>query len=1178
MLERYLSVADAGYTHMIHLMIVDERVQRVRLRRYEELSRRGRPACMSESTYQLLLAGLPAEWRAVLEDASALLAERLQRGAPCSLGDLANAFSLPKGTWVRLPDATIARVGAAGDVEGQAWTVSPTGRLVQTGKKVGVEARQGMEEAFVWSAVWRAHSDADEEQQERRKQRGLQVKAVPELVYGGLVVQPTLLNGGAGHVVGSVNAGQWALLYRKTDRLRPAVPFAAADVAHLYSMQLAHAHEVPRALALGHASETSTSWVDMLDHPEVKPEGVRLTAFGALCEPCLPRWTRECHWRVLVDAWPIGNGRCGKKGESRELCEICFRMGRGEGMSREEMLTSFRETTRHVRLECPYAMAVVDTAARAVALAVGAPPNARQALAAEYLREMGAAMVTGHRGKAGGARGPFAVMVAELSRVLMERQQHNAAGALLDCDAANAYQRLHAAFEEVLQQSWREAQEREGSLLMWMSAIPEEDTPTERWRKEWKGFFKETGRGMALALPPTRAEVAGAEDAIAVRSQRVLAGVSVQGARITLRLRVASVLAEASIGPLSAPATVLTAAAERSKAALPLPPAELLRRGAGVLTVYVDGSGESKGGWGVVVVSGGRGGQDRDATEIAEHYGPLVLDPTAAPFLGVEKASNNTAELTALCEGLAYLAEVDGTTTPAIVRPDSEYARDLALGLSKPRTNVALARRVRNLWQAEEARRGGQLWALHVKGHSGHVWNERADRAAARGAAGYVRGVGARWSSWPPLSARVLRAHEIGEAQRVLRAKHAFGVLAVPVPVHGETVPVARLLARLARVERRLEEGVQSPRVAWALRRARAAYQLLSDAQKQRDVARRLVREGLQPETSTTECKVNVAALRRYVQHAGPEADAIKYDKRGKPRGTLRELARKFVDGMGARETVRLAYRHALLGAELVAAGFVCASREYVYGSALDPFRLPKEIRAFALARRGRDMDDSASYPRACLDVFRAGRAESLQYLGSRDDREAILAGIGLYYFGSGVPAKVRRERAKQLFNALDNDGTVWGWRRRFGVPDGSAPLAGACVRLGNGQMFSLRAYEQSRADLTEEFEELMPGMTTFVNDWRAARGDPPKAVTAKSYFLQEAEGLSRRAKVEWARVSGGRRGRDVPVTNLDGKYVAPAECMRYRSLSVGNSSVYAYNTRIPAAKSLYAKNVFPTW
>ena len=44
------------------------------------------------------------------------------------------------------------------------------------------------------------------------------------------------------------------------------------------------------------------------------------------------------------------------------------------------MLTSFRETTRHVRLDCPYAMVVVDTLARAVALAVGKPPDARGAV------------------------------------------------------------------------------------------------------------------------------------------------------------------------------------------------------------------------------------------------------------------------------------------------------------------------------------------------------------------------------------------------------------------------------------------------------------------------------------------------------------------------------------------------------------------------------------------------------------------------------------------------------------------------------------------------------------------------------------------------------------------------------------------------------------------------------
>ena len=58
-----------------------------------------------------------------------------------------------------------------------------------------------------------------------------------------------------------------------------------------------------------------------------------------------------------------------------------------------------------------------------------------------------------------------------------------------------------------------------------------------------------------------------------------------------------------------------------------------------------------------------------------------------------EKASNNTAELTALAEGLAYLREEEGTTGPAIVRPDSEYAMDIALGLSKPKKNASLALR-----------------------------------------------------------------------------------------------------------------------------------------------------------------------------------------------------------------------------------------------------------------------------------------------------------------------------------------------------------------------------------------------------------------------------------------------------------------------------------------------------
>ena len=58
-----------------------------------------------------------------------------------------------------------------------------------------------------------------------------------------------------------------------------------------------------------------------------------------------------------------------------------------------------------------------------------------------------------------------------------------------------------------------------------------------------------------------------------------------------------------------------------------------------------------------------------------------------------------------------------------------------------------------------------------------------------------------------------------------------------------------------------------------------------------------------------------------------------------------------------------------------------------------------------------------------------------------------------------------------------------------------------------------------------------MPGMQQFVADWLRAH-EPDKwhkrALTAKSYLLQEAEGISRRAKLAWA----ARRG-DVRVANL---------------------------------------------
>ena len=153
-------------------------------------------------------------------------------------------------------------------------------------------------------------------------------------------------------------------------------------------------------------------------------------------------------------------------------------------------------------------------------------------------------------------------------------------------------------------------------------------------------------------------------------------------------------------------------------------------------------------------------------------------------------------------------------------------------------------------------------------------------------------------------------------------------MLAIPVPIHGEAVPRARVAARLARIERRINSRSDS-RAQDALSRARAACRLLSDETRQRAETDRLISAGLQPVTTVLECPINVNGLQQYVEQTGPEADVVHIDKQGMPQGTLREIAQRFLARAG--DTVTLRYRHSLLGAELVAAGFVVASREYTY-------------------------------------------------------------------------------------------------------------------------------------------------------------------------------------------------------------------------------------------------------
>ena len=1142
-LGRYLRVAEAGYTHMADLVVVDVERVRVRLRRYNELARRGQPACMSEERYRSLVSGLPPVWLDALERASELLAERLHAGLASSLQDLAEAESLPEGVWVRRRSTgEVCQVGLHGymGTAGSRGVVSPAGRLVpslEAGDRPDDWPRDDVEQVVVWEASHHAHNDADEEEAGRRARRGERVgtKDVVELLCAGALGEG-LFDGG--FRPGASDLSRWALAFTPTDRLRPAVPMASVDVSHLYALQSARAYSPHRTAAESlDPSPTSTTWVDTLEHPTKPVRAVRLATYRVMCEPCWPRLTRELHWRVWSDALPMGNDRCQKQ-VWNQLCTICGALGHGEGLGRDDQLLAFRETARHIRLECPYAMAVIDPVARAIARAVGWDTQvAGRQLAVSLLREVGAAMVTGYRGIEE-TQGPFSVVVGELSRVLVERQRRNARdGGAIDCNAGTAYTRWAQAVDAVVRHSWREAQAAEAALPLWMEEIPEEDTPTQKWLKKWGGFVREDVRGFALAAPMQLADVPGASAAMPPGETRVVGWVGTDGLRVMLRLTVATRLpSSVKMGALATPEKVLVGSAGGQPQAkqAPVPPVQILR--SGVPAVYVDGSGAGEGGWGVIAVSGSRGGADRSAELVAEHYGPVVVDATAPPCLGATRVTNNTAELTAFGEGLIYLRDVEGSTGPAIIRPDSCYASDLAQGLSVPHTNVALARRVRELWLAESARRGGQLWSVWVKGHSCHRWNDRADAAADHGAEGRVCGVGQRWSAWPPLSPPQTRAHRVDEATRVLRATNVFGVLAHHVPTRGELLTDWRLRGLLAGVERRLEVVGSMPRKRAALERAQAAYRMLQDGTRQVAERQRLIAAGLRPVTNTLRCPVHVAALRRYVERAGPEADVVPAGKAGY--GTLRERAQRVASAAGPDGYIAVSYRHSLLGAQLVAAGFVVSSREYAVPGTQDPFRLPRALRALAFAGCGYDLDDCASYPRAARATFAAGRELSDLFT---EHRETIMAQLGRYFFGLGVPVSVRRKHAKALFNALDNDGGIRAWMRTHGV---EKPWQREMrIHLGHGRLFDLAAYIDSRESVTDEFARRLPGMVSFVRAFARARvaGRPYSSLsprekrkldavelTAKSYFLAEAEGLSRLAKMDWARKRG-----DLPVTSL---------------------------------------------
>ncbi len=155
------------------------------------------------------------------------------------------------------------------------------------------------------------------------------------------------------------------------------------------------------------------------------------------------------------------------------------------------------------------------------------------------------------------------------------------------------------------------------------------------------------------------------------------------------------------------------------------------------LSIYVDGScienrnvgPNTAAGWGFLVVEGDRGLGKGNGKPIHEEAGKVITDSKNKQWIGAEVGSNNTAELSAMVYALKWVI-TECPNTSVTIRADSMYALRITDGSWKAKENKVLAERSQMMWK--EARKICNIDSAHVKAHTGHRWNERADHLAFR--------------------------------------------------------------------------------------------------------------------------------------------------------------------------------------------------------------------------------------------------------------------------------------------------------------------------------------------------------------------------------------------------------------------------------------------------------------
>ena len=185
------------------------------------------------------------------------------------------------------------------------------------------------------------------------------------------------------------------------------------------------------------------------------------------------------------------------------------------------------------------------------------------------------------------------------------------------------------------------------------------------------------------------------------------------------------------------------------------------------------------------------------------------------------------------------------------------------------------------------------------------------------------------------------------------------------------------------------------------------------------------------------------------------------------------------------------------------------------------------------------------------------------------DHREEIMRGFAELHLFPGMEWKEQRKRMKTIILGYDMDSGVDAWATIYGNPDGKT-VAGKTVPLASGRPYALDEYRAAQRGATAWMADQSSRMLQFVDAAmtakdRAAKKDPRRRV--KSYLLQEAEAVSRAAKMAWC------QARRLRVVNLqhDGivVYGLPAgeEDATAAELSAAASAACGYAVVVEAEK-----------